>query len=422
MRITILTAGSLGDVQPYVALGVGLREAGHDVRLATHEKFRNFVQEHGLYFFSVEGDPQTILEGETGQRWLESGKNPIAFIKRMMEVAHPIIWQLMSDCWKACQDTDLILCHTLAVPSAACISEKLNIPSCPAYLQHIHRTPSYPSPMAIPLQTLGSFYNKLSYPLMEWILWRMMEPVVNRWREEVLNLPPLPKKGSLEEWIIQDKTCLYGFSPNVLPRVPEWGDEVHITGYWFLERPADWQPPADLVDFLESGSPPVFIGFGSMVNRNPEEITETVLKALTLSKQRGVLHTGWGSLGNADLRDDVFKIGSVPFDWLFPKVSVVVHHGGAGTTATGLRSGVPSIIVPFFADQHFWAWRVRELGVGPKAVSRKKLSAERLAAAITETLGDKEMKTRAVTLGQAIRSEDGVGQAVRDINDHFSID
>jgi UDP:flavonoid glycosyltransferase YjiC (YdhE family) len=131
------------------------------------------------------------------------------------------------------------------------------------------------------------------------------------------------------------------------------------------------------------------------------------------------LHTGWGSLGNGNLPDDVFKIDSVPFDWLFPKMSMVVHHGGAGTTATGLRAGVPSVIVPFFADQHFWAWRVRELGVGPKAISRKKLSAERLATAINEVLGDKKMKTRAAALGRAIRSEDGVGQAVRDIHDHF---
>jgi UDP:flavonoid glycosyltransferase YjiC (YdhE family) len=247
-----------------------------------------------------------------------------------------------------------------------------------------------------------------------------MQPIVNRWREEVLNLAPLPKKVPIKKWIIEGKTCLYGFSPHVLPRPPEWGDEAHITGYWFLKRPADWQPPADLVDFLESGSPPVFIGFGSMVDRNPEEVTEMVLKALALSRQRGVLHTGWGCLGNGVFSDNVFNIDSIPFDWLFPKMSIVVHHGGAGTTATGLQAGVPSILVPFFADQHFWAWRVRELGVGPRAVSRKKLSAERLATVINATLKDKEMKTRAAALGQAIRSEDGVGQAVRDIHDHFS--
>lgn len=419
MRITILTAGSLGDVQPYVALGVGLRGAGHDVLLATHEKFRDLVQRHGLSFFSAAGNPQAMLENETGQRWLESGKNPLAFMKRMIEVAHPLLWQLTSDYWQACQDADLILCHTLAVLSAACISEKLNIPNCPAYLHHVHRTRFYPSPVTVPLPTLGFIYNKLTYPLAEWIFWRMLHPVVNRWREEMLNLPPLPKKALFKDWVIQNKTCLYGFSPKVIPRAPEWGDEVHITGYWFLEKPADWKPPAGLVDFLESGSPPVFIGFGSMVDRNPEEVTEKVLKALALSRQRGVLHTGWGSLGNGNLPDDVFKIDSVPFDWLFPKMSMVVHHGGAGTTATGLRAGVPSVIVPFFADQHFWAWRVRELGVGPKAISRKKLSAERLATAINEVLGDKKMKTRAAALGRAIRSEDGVGQAVRDIHDHF---
>jgi UDP:flavonoid glycosyltransferase YjiC (YdhE family) len=339
----------------------------------------------------------------------------------MIEVAHPLLWQLTNDYWKASQDTDLILCHTLAVPSAACISEKLNIPDCPAYLHHVHQTRFYPSPVAIPLPILGSLYNNLTYPLVERIFWRMLQPIVNGWRVEMFNLPPLPKKTPFKDWVIQRKTCLYGFSPKVIPKPPEWGDEVHITGYWFLEKPADWKPPADLLDFLKSGPPPVFIGFGSMVNRNPDEITEKVLKALALSRQRGVLHTGWGDLGNSDLPDDVFRIDSVPFDWLFPKMSLVVHHGGAGTTATGLRAGIPSVIVPFFADQHFWAWRVQQLGIGPKAVSRKKLSAERLANAINETLGNKEMKRRATALGQAIRSEDGVGQAVRDIHDHFSM-
>lgn len=419
-KITMLTVGSLGDVQPYVALGAGLKDAGYNVRLATHEKFQDLIRSNGLSFFPVAGDPKATLEAEVGQRWLGSGKNPLTFMKTMMDAAHPVMWQLMTDYWNACQDTDLVLFHTLAALSAVSICEKLNIPGCPAYLHHVHPTRSYPSAATAPLPILGGVYNKLTYSLTGAIFWRLMRPVANRWREEVLNLPPWPKKSPFNEWLKEKKTSLYGFSPHVIPKAPEWGDEVHITGYWFLERPTDWHPPDDLLDFLESGSPPVFIGFGSMVDHNPEEVTEMVLKALSLSGQRGVLLSGWGGLGYADLPGTIFKIDSVPFDWLFPKMSVVVHHGGAGTTAAGLRAGVPSVIVPFFADQPFWAWRVQELGVGPKAVSRKKLSAERLAAAIKEAFGNKEMRRRAATLGQAIRSENGVEQAFRIIKDHFS--
>jgi UDP:flavonoid glycosyltransferase YjiC (YdhE family) len=209
---------------------------------------------------------------------------------------------------------------------------------------------------------------------------------------------------------------LYGFSPTVVPKPADWGERIHVTGYWFLERPSDWQPPADVADFIRSGPPPVYVGFGSMGNRDPREVTEIVLDALDRCRQRGVILTGWGGLSRADLPDNVFGIESMPFDWLFPRMSAVVHHGGAGTTSAGLRAGVPSVIVPFFADQPFWAERVCRLGVGPGPVHRKRLTAERLARAISIAVNDSRMRDRAGEIGERIRGEDGVAAAVHFID------
>ncbi len=415
LRITILTIGSRGDVQPYVALGAGLQAKGHRIRLATHACFEAMIRDLGLEFFLIAGDPRGTLEGEAGQKWLEADKNPLSFAKRMMEAAKPFLWQVLNGYWRACQDADLILYPVLAALPAASIGEKLKIRTFPAYLQHVHPTRYYPSPIALPLPSLGGIYNRLTYAVGGQVFWQFMRPLTNRWRAETLNLSPYPLKGPLNGWLKRRMPCFYGFSSRVVPRAPEWGDEIHITGYWFLETPADWQAPPSLVDFLRSGPAPVFIGFGSMTGRNPEELTTVILKALAQTRQRGILLTGWGGLGDADLPDYVYKMDSAPFDWLFPQMAAVVHHGGAGTTGAGLRAGIPSIIVPFFGDQHFWGWRVEELGAGPKPIPHRRLSAERLASAILESVTNKEMQSRAARLGQPIRCEEGVLNAVEAI-------
>jgi UDP:flavonoid glycosyltransferase YjiC (YdhE family) len=208
---------------------------------------------------------------------------------------------------------------------------------------------------------------------------------------------------------------LYGFSPLVIPPPPDWGGNVHVTGYWFLEPAVSWTPPADLTTFLDGGPPPIYVGFGSMSSRRPEETTRLVLSALAQTGQRAVLLSGWGGLTKADLPDSVLMIHSVPHDWLFRRVAAVVHHGGAGTTAAGLRAGAPSVIIPFFGDQPFWGQRVVALGVGPEPIPRQQLTAESLAAAIEEAVTNVAMRRRAADLGEQIRAEDGVARAVEAI-------
>ncbi len=206
---------------------------------------------------------------------------------------------------------------------------------------------------------------------------------------------------------------MLGYSPLVLPPPADWPEWVHVTGYWFLDAPHSWQPPAALLDFLEAGPPPVYIGFGSMTNRQAEEAIGIALKALERAKQRGIIATGWGALSNATLPGSIFKIEDVPHDWLFPRVAAVVHHAGCGTTGAGLRAGVPTVPVPFIADQPFWAERVHRLGVATRPIPRKRLTAENLAAAITTAVTDPSLRACAADLGARIRAEDGVGNAVQ---------
>ncbi len=198
----------------------------------------------------------------------------------------------------------------------------------------------------------------------------------------------------------------------MIPPPADWDGQLHVTGYWFLDPVDDWTPPADLSEFLQAGSPPIFIGFGSMSTRNPAETTDLILQAVARTGQRAILLSGWGGLRKTNLPDTVFMVESVPFAWLFPRVAAVVHHGGAGTTSAGLRAGVPTIIIPFFADQPFWGQRVAKLGVGPAPIPRKQLTAERLAQAIQTAVSNQAMRQRAAELGTKIRAEDGIARAV----------
>lgn len=424
MRITILTIGSRGDVQPYVALGLGLQAAGHKVRLATHTTFEKFVSSRGLDFASLEGNPQQwhdMRKREEKHSYLESGRNTIRYLRQGVNVVfRSSMEKLLADSWRACQGADAIIYSLIAVGGYH-IAEKLGVPGYAAWYCPASRTRAFPSPIVQTGLSLGGTYNWLTYIFVEQLFWQSLQQSINQWRQETLNLPPIPVSGLYNRLQEQRVPFIYSYSPAVLPKPPDWHDSLHVTGYLFLERPPGWQPPADLVDFLASGPPPVYIGFGSMIGRNPEARTELVLKALAHTRHRGILDTGWGSLSKADLPDHVFQIDSesAPHDWLLPQMAAVIHHGGAGTTTAGLRAGLPSIIVPFVPEQFFWGQRVADLGVGPPPIPEKRLTAERLATAIRSATSDKAMQAKAADLGQRIRAEDGVARAVDVFHRHL---
>jgi sterol 3beta-glucosyltransferase len=229
----------------------------------------------------------------------------------------------------------------------------------------------------------------------------------------------MPLRAPLQAMERQGLPFLYGYSPSVMPTPSRWPSTRTVGGYWFLEDSPEWTPAPRLEAFLQEGPAPLYVGFGSMTTGDPAGMTRVILEAVRRTGQRAVLSTGWGGLRTEDLPASVLPIGFVPHDWLFARVSMAIHHGGAGTTAAVLKAGTPSIIVPFFADQFFWGRRVLDLGVGPAPIPRKELSVESLEKAIRTVLGNSEMTARARQMAQAIRSEDGVAAAVASVETYL---
>lgn len=420
MRITVLAIGTRGDVQPYLALGVGLQAAGHRVQFAAFNDFERMVRSRGLDFIPVRVNLRTIFENDNSRAFLTTDHKVGRFTLNLKRIVEPIVEQLLVDFCLACQDAQAIIYSVLAFP-AYFIARDLGIPSYAGCLQPLYRTRVFPSVMVPSWLGVCGQVNWLTHIMVEQVFWQFLRPFVKRWRKRS-GLSPAPFWGHFRCLYRQHSPILCGYSPVVLPKPYDWGEEVHVTGYWFLDRPADWRPSAELVDFLNSGPPPVCIGFGSMDDGRMAILTELVLSALRRTGQRGILLTGWSGVTSTGLPSspEVFATEEVPHDWLFPQVSAVIHHGGAGTTAAALRAGVPSIVIPFFFDQSFWGQRVVTLGVGPRPLSRNVLSAESLACAIQVAIGQ-EMHRRAVVLSQRIQSEDGVGRAVHVFHHHLGV-
>lgn len=412
MQITMIAGGSRGDVQPYVALGNGLKQAGHTVRVLANQDYRDLITEHDLEFFDMGGSAKAMAQ-EQVQEILEQG-NIIKILSVTGQGAQQLALQSAANGLVACEGSDLIIAGFAGLSTGLALAEKLGIPFLQAHLMPFTPTREFSSVLTpqIPQTRLTAWANGLSHRLAQQMMWQMLRSADNKARAQVLQMKPAPFLGPFGSLQREAGPVVYGYSPHVIPPPADWKEHIHVTGYWFLEPSAGWEPPRDLMDFLQADPPPVYVGFGSMLSRKPEETADLVLQALELSGQRGVLSSGWGGLKKEDLPETVFMIGSISHFWLFPRMSAVVHHGGAGTTGAGLRAGVPSIVTPFFGDQPFWGRRVYELGVGPKPIPRRRLTVTNLAEAIQHAVSDAEMRQKASLLGERIRAEDGIARAV----------
>ena len=400
-------------MQPYLALGRGLSAEGHAVRLVASPRYETAAHEAGLQFSAVVNtDPFHALDFEEGQRWRAGRRGLVSLLQSVGRVTSDGTTQRFADCWSACLDADAIIVSPLALFIGASVAEKLRVPLVRAFYCPLTPTREYPTVLASGLPALPGFLNRWTHYAASRLVSEGFRKQIDRARREVLALGPLPS-DLLAELDRRHAPLLYGYSAEVCPRPADWGGWVVVTGYWFLPPPDAWQPPDDLVAFLESGPPPVYIGFGSMADAAPAQAAAAVSEALEACGLRGVIGAGWAGLRPGATSSGVHVVGDVPHAWLFPRMAAVVHHGGAGTTAAGLRAGVPTVTVPFgMPDQPFWGRRLRHLGVGVGPIPRRRLTARRLVEALTVVTTDAGMKERAAALGRRIRGEDGVARAV----------
>ena len=412
MRIAIIAIGSEGDVRPFTALGSGFRHAGHEVVLVTHATYERLARSSGLDFAEVSGNPLEIIRGGAGQAWLESTTSSGLFIRRLFELARSIIDDLTRDMIAGARGSEALVYSLPLSIMGVTVAEALGIPSIPASLYPLHPSRAFPSILAPSLPIRVGPTNYASAALIARIFWFFFRSYQNRLRREELDLRPLGLSLPLRDAARGRALHLNGYSPSVVPRPHDWPETLEPCGYWFLDAP-EWQPPSELQAFLDAGEPPLYVGFGSMPDGDASRVTLSVLDALKRTGRRAILALGWGGLDAAGLPDWVYPIRFVPHDWLFPRVEAAIYHGGAGTTAVALRSGIPSIIAPVFADQFYWGKLVYDRGLGAKPIPRKRLSAELLARALDAVVGNSSMHARCREMAARISAEDGVGTAVR---------
>ncbi|KAL7945118.1 hypothetical protein V8C42DRAFT_353349 [Trichoderma barbatum] len=457
LNVVIQIVGSRGDVQPFVALGKVLKETyGHRIRIATHATFQTFVEENGLEFFSIGGDPAELMAFMVKHPGLMPGID--ALKSGEISKRRKGVQEMMLGCWRSCIETgdglgpppephrrlepwdpsagmpgdpnhepfvaDAIIANP---PSFAHIhiAEKLGIPLHMMFTMPWSPTRAFPHPLANVQSSNADdvLTNYLTYTLVEMMTWQGLGDIINRFRENALDLAPLSliwAPGLLNRLKISYTYC---WSPALIPKPNDWGPHIDVAGFYFLNLASSYTPEPDLAAFLEAGPPPVYIGFGSIVVDDPNAMTRLILDAIHLAGVRALVSKGWGGLGvdAVGLPDGVFMLGNVPHDWLFERVSCVVHHGGAGTTAAGIKAGKPTLVVPFFGDQPFWGAMIAKAKAGPDPIPHKTLTAEKLAEAIKFCLRQ-ETQTQAQALGCKIREEKGAESGSRSFHNHLDMD
>ena len=409
MLITILTAGTRGDTQPYIALGMALKKSGQRVRIATFENYAAFVESFGLEFYPIKGDVSLVAASDS-TRDARSADNPLKVLLSFNKLKS-LVFDLQKDFFNACSGSDAIVYHP-GVPIGYFAAQHLKIPSVLATPFPMTPTREYPALIFYNTIRPGSRFNLLTHKIFEQIMWSAGGSVVKQFWKQEFGHPPENFACPYPRQTTRDLPTIISCSEYVFPRPKDWPMHVYNTGYWFLDDERDWEPPRDLLDFLHSGAPPVYVGFGSVGDpAQAEQTTRLVIEALIHSGQRGILATGWQGMAKInDLPHDLFILESAPHTWLFPRMSAVVHHGGAGTTAAGLCAGVPHVVIPYSNDQFAWGRRVYELGVGATPIPRKYLTSEKLAGAIRFVL-TKEIQGAAWELGVKIQSEQGAETA-----------
>ncbi len=422
MKIAITTVGTRGDLQPYIALGLGLNAAGHEVLIVSSKNEEAFVRNYGLEFFALNVDIQKLIDGDEVQE-MSKGSNPLKFILSHLKGSkklRQLMVETQGEIWTACQSADMIVFHP-GMPLGFFMAQEKGRASIMANPFPIIATKDYPAILFYTSPRLGQLFNKITHKIFEKLFWSLSRPaVVEFWNKRVktkMNFSVSPMRQQIDSGM----PVLNGYSNLFFQQANDWPTNIHTTGNWFVENEPNFIAPTELTNFIDKGEQPIYIGFGSMKDIGSFKATLNIIsEALDITRQRAVVGLGWSNLSyDENIPDNIFLTDSIPHTWLFPKMKMVIHHGGAGTTATGLRAGKPTIIIPHNADQPAWGQRVFELGVGSKAIKKSRLTAAKLASAILFAQ-QPAIIAKADQLGQDLRKENGVGNAVKIINEYIA--
>ncbi len=421
MRLTSVTFGSRGDVEPFATLGRGLAAAGHEVRLVSHEMFSDLTEGTGQEFVGAPGRSiRDLVESEEGQALLRHVRNPLAIGRRLTALIAPDLQHIYETTLAAAEGADAILCFPATFP-ALDVATMLGLPVVQVHHVPAVPTDAWPVPVSyIGARTLGPVGNRMSYAADALVTWRLTRDAVDGVRRRVLGRAPRTARQTLTQWR-RRVGALVGVSPSVLPAPPDWPGDVVTCGYWWPGGVNDAPPPldAETLDFLSTGPPPVFLGLGSTPLDDPAAVTAIVTGAARDAGVRLVLQRGWAGLGEGVESETVHVVDDLPYTALFDHVAAVVHHGGAGTTALGLRHGRPTLALPALADQFFWGHRVKSLGAGPAPLPVKRLERAALARRLTALTATTHFTQRACALAGAMENEDGEAAAAAALDRYF---
>lgn len=402
MKVAIVTIGTRGDVQPYIALAEGLTAAGHDVVIGAPDIFAAWIEGRGLRFHPLGIDIEAMLQWPETRSLMDGN---VLVIGKLLRKSLPVMRGMLDHIWEAARDADVIVYHP-KTGAAVDVAEATG-----AGLVSTSPIPLYATgdfPLLQPKWNFGRMLNRLTY--FPFAFSRVL--FINRWRKETLKLPKAKRLYPLGGCADGLATRICMVSPTVFPRPSDWDNDLHMAGYWFLNEEPDWRPDAKLQAFLDAGEPPVYIGFGSMAPKNPEAATREIVEGVRQAGVRALLAVGWGGLAKIDLPPTAHMIPSAPHHALFPLMRAVVHHGGAGSTGAGLRAGRPTLICPLSFDQPFWGYVVNQIGCGPRPQPMNRLRAKSFAAALRELTETESYRTRAREIADAMAEEDGVARAV----------
>ncbi len=410
MKVLILTMGTRGDVQPFVALARALDAAGHEAVVAAPGQSAALVTANGVRHAHLDDGPMRLIGTEAARRALGGGvRAQLDGLRRMPAMYR----QVLEDAWSAASaGADLVVHHPQALAGQH-VAERLDVPAVVALpLPYYLPTREFPCPGVPVPRWWPAAWNRATYAAVR-AATLAFRGSVDAWRERTLGLPR--RRGRHDPLRRPDggpAPVLHACSPSVLPPPADWPEPQRTTGYWFLPAAEGWTPPRRLAEFLDAGEPPVYVGFGSMAGTDPRRTGRIVIEAVRRAGVRAVLATGWGAMEADELPEGVTTIEQAPHDWLFPRVAAVCHHGGAGTTGAAVAAGRPQVVCPFVADQPFSGRHMHRLGVAPAPLPQRHLDSGSLARALRRAVDDDELRDRAEGLGRAVRAERGTDAAV----------